>query len=352
MTHLKQLLSPMTFGDLHLNTRIAFAPCTRCKSPGFLPTEEVAAYYARRAADGVGLQISEGTVICERANGYNGAPGIWNAAQVKAWQRVTKAVHDAGGVIACQLWHVGAVAHPLTTGGPVPESPSGLSPEGRIARLRKADGEEIFYGPSEAMSVGRITEVIQLFAQAAGNAMQAGFDAVEIHGAHGYLIDQFTNLAWNRREDDWGGDQRCRFAGAVTRAVLAECGPGRTIFRFSPKMSVAGKPWDETALTFQLLIKELKAAGLKLLHASNLDYAEVIPGLGDRLCSYTRKHWDGQLIGVGSLEPAQAEEALAKGEMDLAAWGRALIANPDFVSRLKMGLEPRAYDPAMLESLL
>jgi N-ethylmaleimide reductase len=352
VTHLKQLLSPMTFGDLHLNTRIAFAPCTRCKSPGFLPTEEVAAYYARRAADGVGLQISEGTVICERANGYSGAPGIWNAIQVKAWQRVTKAVHDAGGAIACQLWHVGAVAHPLTTGGLLPESPSGRSPEGRIARLRQPDGEDVYYGPSEAMREQRITEVIELFARAAGNAMQAGFDAVEIHGAHGYLIDQFTNLAWNRRDDEWGGGQRCRFAGAVTRAVLAECGPGRTIFRFSPKMSVSGQPWEAPRETFQLLLDELKEAGLKLLHASNLDYAEVIPGLDEALCAFTRKHWPGKLIGVGSLDAVQAEAALAKGEMDLAAWGRALIANPDFVSRLKMGLEPRPYDQAMLDTLV
>jgi N-ethylmaleimide reductase len=359
------LLSPVMVGDIDCRTRIAMAPCTRCQCPGYLPTPAVARYYGRRAADGVGLLISEGTVICERGNGYPGAPGIWNREQVAAWKPVTQAVHEAGGRIACQLWHVGAVAHPLSTGGALPESPSGLSPTGRIARLRGADGGEVQYGPSESLGETRIRELIGLYAQAAALALEAGFDGVEIHGAHGYLIDQFINLRWNRREDDWGGAQRCRFAAEVTRAVIAETGAGRTIFRFSPGMSVSGNGWQRPEETLPLLLDELRAAGLRWLHASNLDYDEaVIPaaalppalrpvdGTPLPLARATRTLWPEGLIGVGSLSPARAEAAVASGEIDLAAFGRALIANPDFVTRLREGRPLEAYDPGRLSELI
>lgn len=362
---LPHLLGPTRLGDLELRTRVVMAPCTRCFCPGFLPTAEVAAYYARRAADGVGLLISEGTVVCERGNGYNGAPGIWTAGQVAAWRPVTRAVHEAGGLIACQLWHVGAVAHPLTTGGVPPESPSGLHPDGFVSRLRDEADQPIPFGPSEAMSEARIREVVALFAAAAGRALEAGFDAVEIHGAHSYLIDQFINLKWNRREDDWGGEQRCRFAGEVTRAVLAECGPGRTLLRFSPGWGTPGSGWQRPAETLPLLLRTLGEAGLRLLHASHGDYdatflpPEALPdghalrqaGRPLPLHAATRALWPGQLVGVGGLTPERAEDALAAGEIDAAAFGRSLIANPDFVSRVRRGEALRPYDPAGLTRL-
>jgi len=364
-TRLPHLLGPARLGDLELRSRVVMAPCTRCCCPGFLPTAEVAAYYARRAADGVGLLISEGTVVCERGNGYNGAPGIWNAEQVAAWKPVTRAVHEAGGLIACQLWHVGAVAHPLTTGGVAPESPSGLHPEGFVSRVRDAEGNPIPFGPSEAMSEARIREVVALFAAAAGRALEAGFDAVEIHGAHSYLIDQFINLKWNRREDGWGGEDRCRLAGEVTRAVLAVAGPGRTLLRFSPGWGTPGSGWQRPAETLPLLMRSLWDAGLRILHASHGDYdAATLPPdclpAGHALRSTggllplhaaTRALWSGQLVGVGSLTPERAEAALADGEVDVAAFGRALIANPDFVSRLRRGEALRPYDPAGLTRL-
>lgn len=353
---LEHLLSPHQFGDLELRNRVAMAPCTRCKCPGFLPTEEVAAYYARRARDGVGLLISEGTVISERANGYPGAPGIWSAEQAEAWKPVTRAVHDAGGLIVCQLWHVGAVAHPLTTGGVLPDSPSGLSPEGRIARLRNEDGSDVHYGPSEAMSKERIEELISEYKNATARAMEAGFDGVEIHAAHGYLLDQFINLRWNQREDEWGGEGRCRLAGEVTRAVINECGAGRTLLRFSPMMSVAGEGWRKPTETLPLLLNTLWESGLRLLHASNMKYDEAnMPGDegGDPIPLHqaTRALWRGDLVGVGSLTPERADRAIAEDEIDVAAFGRALIANPDFVSRAREGRELETYDPEQLEKL-
>jgi 2,4-dienoyl-CoA reductase-like NADH-dependent reductase (Old Yellow Enzyme family) len=257
------LLEPVRLGELECRNRIAMAPCTRCMSPGFLPTEAVAAYYERRAADGVGLLISEGTVICERGTGYPDVPGIFNAEQVEAWRQVTGRVHEAGGKIACQIWHVGAVAHPRTTGGVLPESPSGISPVGEIRRLKRPDGSHEVYGESVAVTEDRIHELIELYRQAARNSREAGFDAVEIHGAHGYLIDQFTNLHFNRREDDWGGENRTRFAHEVARAVIEEVGSGRTLMRISPKMSAAGTGWVRVEGTFPRLLNDLWEAHLQ-----------------------------------------------------------------------------------------
>lgn len=363
MTLFPHLFSPVALGELPLRNRIVMAPCTRCFSPGFLPTAAVAAYYGRRAADGVGLLISEGTVICERGNGYNGAPGIWNPEQVAAWRPVTRAVHEAGGLIVCQLWHVGAVAHPLTTGGVLPESPSGLHPAGNVSRLRDDQDQPIPFGPSEAMDEARIRTVVALFAAGAGRALEAGFDGVEIHGAHGYLIDQFINLKWNRRTDDWGGENRCRFAAEVTRAVLAECGAGRTLLRFSPGWGTPGSGWQQPAETLPLLLDTLWDAGLRILHASHGEYdqpslpAELLPAelrpAGGLLPLHqaTRALWKGQLVGVGILTPARAEAALARGEVDATAFGRALLANPDFVSRVRGGQELRVYGPDCLTKL-
>ena len=353
------LLQPVRLGDIECRNRIVMAPCTRCKSPDFAPTAEVAAYYGRRADDGVGLLISEGTVICERGNGYPGAPGIFEAAHAQAWRRVTDRVHAGGGRIVCQLWHVGAVAHPRTTGGALPEGPSGISPRGEIKRLREADGSYVRFGPSEAMSEARILEVIDLYRQAAGRAIEAGFDGVEIHGAHSYLIDQFVNLHFNRREDGWGGAQRCRFAGEVTRAVIGEVGTGRTIFRFSPSMSVVREGWREPGTTLPLLLETLAVAGLTILHASTREYDEPLvdtsgpSGVAERmpLHAATRAAWAGALIGVGNLSPERADLAIERGEIDAAAFGRSLIANPDFVTRLREGRALRDYDVLMLETL-
>lgn len=352
---MKSLLEPIRLGDIDCRNRIAMAPCTRCFSEDYKPTQEMAEYYGRRADDGVGLLISEGTVICERGNGYPGAPGIWCDEQVEAWRAVTDRVHAGGGAIACQIWHVGAIAHPRTTGGVLPEGPAGVSPEGEIKRLRRPDGEHERYGKSEAVDEARIGELIALYRRAAANALAAGFDGVEIHGAHSYLIDQFINLHFNRREDAWGGEQRCRFAGEVTRGVVEEIGAGRTIFRFSPGMSVAGEGWRQPGPTLALLLETLKAAGLTILHASNLDYDEaVFPATEGELLplhAATRKLWSGPLIGVGGLEPDRADVALSDGEIDMAAFGRALIANPDFVSRVRQGRDLREYAPEMLKVL-
>jgi 2,4-dienoyl-CoA reductase-like NADH-dependent reductase (Old Yellow Enzyme family) len=355
------LLDPIRLGEIECRNRIAMAPCTRCMSPGFVPTDAVAAYYERRAADGVGLLITEGTVICERGNGYPDVPGIFAPEQITAWRKVTDGVHAAGGKIICQIWHVGAVAHPFTTGGVLPESPSGRSPAGDIKRLRRPDGSYEQYGESETISEDRIHELIDLYRQAAANSIEAGFDGVEIHGAHGYLIDAFINLHWNRREDDWGGENRTRFAREVARAVVDEIGAGRTQMRISPVMSVSGEAWQKPEETFPRLLTDLHEAGLRTLHISNLDYDEAI--LPASLCGgdssarislheAARALWSGQIIGVGSLTVDRADRAISDGEIDMAAFGRSLIANPDFVSRVRAETGLENYRPEMLETLV
>jgi N-ethylmaleimide reductase len=352
------LFDPIVLGEIECRNRIAMAPCTRCMSPNFLPTEDVVRYYERRARDGVGLLISEGTVICHRGAGHLGVPGIFLPEHEEAWRRVTDAVHGAGGRMICQIWHVGAVAHPRTTGGALPESPSGISPEGHLRRLLDENGRPEPFGPSEAMSHERVVEVIDLFRQATARSLRSGFDGVEIHGAHSYLVDQFTNPALNRREDEYGVEDRTRFAREVTRAVIEEAGAGRVTFRFSPRMSVSGTPWAEAEKTFGLLLDALDSAGLRILHASNQDYDEaILKSDPDRaepdqpLHRATRARWSGQLIGVGSLTPERANAALSADEVDMVAFGRSLIANPDFCTRLKEDRPLREYDPAMLDRL-
>lgn len=349
------LFDPISLGAIDCRNRIAMAPCTRCMSPDFRPTDEVAAYYERRAADGLGLIISEGTVVCHRGAGHLDVPGIFAADQVEAWRRVTERVHDAGGRIVCQLWHVGAVAHPRTTGGALPEGPSGLSPQGEMSRLRDENGRPVPFGPSEAMSHERIRESIDEFRRAAEYAMEAGFDGVEIHGAHGYLLDQFTNPTWNRRDDEWGGQNRMRFPAGVARAVVDAIGADRVLYRLSPRMSVAREPWIEPESTFDLLLDALWEAGVRILHASNLQYDDPVLHVdGEHLPLHRacRRRWEGQLVGVGDLDPERARRAVADGEVDVVAFGRALIANSDLTSRIREGRALRPYDPSLLETLI
>jgi len=362
------LLSPLRLGDLEARNSIAMAPCTRCMSPDAIPTPDMAGYYGRRAADGVGLLISEGTIISQRANGYPDVPGIWSEEQVEAWSKVTAEVHRGGGLIVCQIWHTGAYAHPLLNGGLPSESPSGIVPEGFHSRLRDEEGNRVAYEPGEPMGETRIREVIQEFHRAAVHAREAGFDGVEIHGAHTYLIDQFLNLNWNQRDDEWGRGSRCRFAGEVARAVVEELGAGRVLFRFSPHWTAGQRSWKQTAETLPLLLSTLWESGVRILHASSPSYdlptipVEALPaesrdaaqadseGLVP-LHRATRLLWPGQLLGVGELDLDRARGALADQEIDMAAFGRPLIANPRFVTRVREGMPLREYTPDMLMRL-
>ncbi len=338
-----KLFEPIQLGAWNLKTRTAMAPMTRCfadEQTGVVG-EDVAEYYRRRAADGIGLIISEGIVISPRGKGNPGVPGLYTQEQIDAWKKVTDAVHREGGTIIAQIWHVGRLSHRELAGNLLPQAPSAIAAEGMIARFRQP------YDTPEAMTTEDIQEVIGQFAQAAKNAIAAGFDGVEIHGAHGYLIDQFTYDAANQRTDRYGGDLagRLTFMKEVLQAVIDAIGADRTVIRFSAfKVDNPTYMWDDPEAALRTFTDMFKEAGAKIIHPSTMDFTQVLAD-GQNMHQLVRKHWDGAIIGVGNLDPDTAEKALEEGYIDVAAFGRPLISNPDFLHRVAEGEELVVYDP-------
>jgi 2,4-dienoyl-CoA reductase-like NADH-dependent reductase (Old Yellow Enzyme family) len=344
---MKQLVQEKLFenaqiGAWNLKTRTAMAPMTRCfaDDQSGVVGPDVVEYYRKRAADGIGLIITEGTVISPQGKGNPGVPGLYSSEQIAAWKKVTEAVHAEGGTIIAQIWHVGRLTHHELTGGLPPQAPSAIQAEGLVHRLRKP------YDLPEEMSIEGIQEVVFQYAQAAKNARKAGFDGVEIHGAHGYLIDQFNSDLTNKRTDRYGGNlaQRLTFMKEVLAAVIDAIGADRTLIRFSLMKgtysdNIIANP-EEAIRTFTKAFKEV---GVKMIHPSTMDFTQVLAD-GKTLHQLVRKYWDRSIIGVGNLNPAKAEQSLKEGTIDVAAFGRPLIANPDFLHRIKNGEELIEYD--------
>ncbi len=337
-----QLLQPIEMGAWNLRNRIVMAPMTRCfadRETGVVGLD-VVEYYRTRAADGVGLIISEGITISPRAKGTIGLPGLYTEDQIKGWSKVTDAVHQAGGTIIAQLWHVGRLTHHEIAGGLPPQAPSAIQANGHVHRIGKP------YDIPEEMSAADIEEVIQQYASAAHNASSAGFDGVEIHGAHGYLIDQFNSELSNHRQDQYGGDlrQRLTFMKEVTKAVIAEIGADRTIMRFSAfKDDARDYMWEDPDAAVRTFVEAFKESGLTMIHPSTMDYSQVVAD-GLTLHEIVRTYWDGSIIGVGNLNPELAEQAIHTGTIDAAAFGRPFLANPDLVSRVSQEKEFITFD--------
>ena len=345
---LKPLFQPLRLTDaLTLKNRIVVAPCTRnCAEPGLVPTAAAADYYAARAA--AGLIVTEATLIAADCQGYRDTPGVYSEAQIRGWRRITDRVHAAGGVIFSQLWHVGRLAHPYYT-GVSPMGPSAVPTEGICHQVR---GVALNYMPMRALSASEIRRLVATYADAAGNAMAAGFDGVELHGGNGYLIDQFLRRITNRRFDRYGGsvEDRTRFALEVVDAIGARIGTGRTAMRLSPAAYfglMEHSPGDEDTLIH--LLHGLKDRGLAYVHLALHDDHTEYAYLKGRASAFLRRHYQGTLIGNGGYAPADAAAAIDHGEFDLAAFGRLFIANPDFVERLRHGSELRSYERALLE---
>jgi 2,4-dienoyl-CoA reductase-like NADH-dependent reductase (Old Yellow Enzyme family) len=343
------LLQPYRLSDeLALPNRLLMAPMTRSMAgPGLVPTPASAEYYARRAT--AGLLVTEGTVVRPDGQGYPDTPGIWTDEQVAGWRRVTDRVHEEGGRIFAQLWHVGRVSHPHYLHGELPVAPSAVPLSGRVPRT-----EDLTYGTPRALAASEIPAHVEAFARGAANAREAGFDGVEVHGANGYLIDQFLHHHTNRRDDGWGGSPQgmSRFALAVVDAVSAEMGPGRTGIRLSPAphMNMQGDPRD--GAVFEHLLGELEPRRLAYVHLGIFDDSERYEELGGRRASeFLRRAYAGTLVGCGSYSPQGAAASLADDRFDLVALGRLFLANPDLVERLRDGQELRSYDPEMLKTL-
>ncbi|MFE5620860.1 alkene reductase [Streptomyces virginiae] len=323
---------PIVLGGKPLTSRIAMAPMTRSRAygPGAEPTELMATYYAQRA--GAGLIVTEGIQPSPVGQGYPDTPGLHSAGQVAGWRQVTDAVHREGGVIFAQLMHTGRIGHPsLLPDGLVPVAPSPVTAQGRVFTH---DGPKDFVTPTE-LSEAEIRQTIADFADAARNAIEAGFDGVEIHGANGYLLHQFLAPNTNRRTDTWGGDTagRIRFAVEVTRAVAEEIGGERVGLRISPGNRYNDIAEDQPAEVYEALLAEL--AGL------DLAYLHLMEGPDRELTARLRKTWPGTFILNPFTYPeVTGPEALAlveDGAADMVAFGALFLANPDLPARLAVG---------------
>ncbi|WP_394147436.1 alkene reductase [Shewanella atlantica] len=348
----ENLFQPFALNEtITLQNRILMAPLTRCMADEELvPTQAMAEYYARRAE--AGLIISEAVLVRPDGQGYPNTPGLFTPAQIDGWRVVTDAVHKADGKIFAQLWHTGRVAHPHffeKSGSTQVLAPSAVGLEGTLPRMR-----ELSYHLPKAVTHDEITQLVADFAQAAANAIDAGFDGVEIHGANGYLIDQFLHHDSNRRTDEYGqtAENMTRFPLAVVDAISDRIGNDRTGLRVSPGayVNMAGDSRDRAV--FDYFLAELEQRELAFLHIGIFDDAMEFDYLDGSASSYVRSVYSKTLVGVGSYSAETGSAAIAEDKFDLLAIGRPFIANPDYVARVREGAELVEYSDEMLTSLL
>ena len=333
--------------SLVLQNRIVMAPMTRSMaSDSLVPTTEMAQYYGRRAD--AGLIITEATIVRGDGQGYPNTPGIFNQDQVDGWRRVTDEVHRRGGKIFLQLWHVGRVSHPVYLNGEIPIAPSAVPLEGSLPRHR-----DLQYGTPRALRIDEIQALEEAFAQGAARARRAGFDGVEIHGANGYLIDQFLHYHTNRRSDAYGGspENMARFALEIVDAASAEIGAERVGIRLSPGAYVHMDPSADDATVFAVLLRSLESRQLAYVHTGIFDDSISFDYLQGTAGAFLRGHFRGTLMGNGGYTLDEAAQALKDGEFDLVSIGRPFIANPDLIGRLKAGLPFKVYEESMLTQL-
>jgi N-ethylmaleimide reductase len=329
------IFSPFRFGALDLPNRVVMAPMTRNRAgPGNVPTELNATYYAQRA--GAGLIVSEATQVSPQGVGYPGTPGIHSAEQVAGWKLVTEAVHGAGGQIFLQLWHVGRISHPsLQPGGALPVAPSAIAPAGQAWTT---NGMEVFVTP-RALETSEIPGIVEDYRRGAAYARDAGFDGVELHGANGYLIDQFLRDSTNKRTDRYGGSasNRARFLIEVTQALIGEWGGERVGVRLSPTNPYNDIADSNPAATFSTAVGELNRLGIAYLHI-------VEPGPGDPEAAgempdtrFFRNIWRGPLIANKGYDLERASAVLRDGAADLVSFAALYLANPDLAERFRRG---------------
>lgn len=342
------LNTPLQLGRHTLGNRIVLPPLTRQRSaqPGDIATDVMAEYYRQRAS--AGFMVSEGTQIEPRGQGYAWTPGIYSAAQVDGWRKVTDAVHADGGVIFAQLWHVGRVSHhALQPDGTAPVAPSAIQPKQVKAFIETAPGAGELVQPPvpRALATQEVKDLVGLYAEAARNAMAAGFDGVEIHSANGYLVNQFISAHSNQRDDEYGGslDNRLRFLREIVEAVSDAVGPDRLGVRFSPLFSgtdqdrvYIGLVEDDPHHTYIEAVKMLEAAGIAYVSIAEADWDNA-PELPESFRRALRDSFSGRIIYAGRYTAERGEKLVNAGLADLIAFGRPFIANPDLPQRLFNG---------------
>jgi N-ethylmaleimide reductase len=336
------LFTPITLGNLQLKNRVVMAPMTRCRAIGNVPNELMETYYKQRAS--AGLIIAEGVAPSANGLGYARQPGVFTDAQVQGWKRVNNGVHAAGGKIFVQLMHDGRASHPANMiAGSKILAPSAIATPGEI--WTDSNGQQPYPVPAE-MTEDDIKQTIAEFAYGSKCSIEGGFDGVELHGANGYLIDQFLNTATNKRTDKWGGsvENRIRFAVEVAKACAAAIGADRIGMRISPYGAFNGtEPDSEMDALYERLVTELSNLGLVYIHVvdhSSMGAPEVSPALKAKI----RSIFKGKYILSGGYDAARANADLNAKLGDLVAFGRPFIANPDLVHKLQNGTELAAPD--------
>ncbi len=329
------LFDPLKLGDITLPNRVIMAPLTRCRaSEGRVPNALMAEYYAQRAS--AGLIISEATAVTPMGVGYPDTPGLWSQEQVEGWKLVTKAVHQAGGRIFAQLWHVGRISAPLYLNGELPVAPSAIAAKGHVSLVRP----EQDYVIPRALETGEIPGIIECYRKAAMNAQMAGFDGVEIHGANGYLLDQFLQDSTNQRTDEYGGpiQNRARLMLEVTDAAASVFGPELVGVHLAPRGDSHSMGDSDRLGTFSYVARELRERGIAFICAREHQGEDAI---GPEL----KKIFGGVYIANEAFTKESAEAALAAGTADAVAWGKPFIANPDLVTRFAKNAPLNALVP-------
>ncbi|MGU7774362.1 alkene reductase [Burkholderia sp. MR1-5-21] len=336
------LFQPLRLGALTLPNRIVMPPMTRSRAsrPGDEANELMAAYYAQRA--GAGLIVSEGTYVAPLGKGYAWTPGIHTPAQVSGWRKVTDAVHAAGGRIVAQLWHVGRLSHTSLLGGEQPVSSSPIQAEGVKVFIAGEDGSTpgfVQASAPRALTVDEIRDVVGQYRTAARHAIEAGFDGVELHGANGYLVNQFIDSNANTRTDAYGGslENRLRFLGEVTQALIEGTGDASRVgIRLAPLTTLNGCVDNDPETTYLAAAKLIGELGVGYLHIAEADWDDA-PLMPVEFKHKLRAAFPGVLIYAGQYTAERAREAIAAGWADLIAFGRPFVANPDLPERLRIG---------------
>lgn len=341
------LLEPITMAGLALKNRIALAPLTRCRAamPAYTATPLMAAYYAQRA--GGGLLITEATNVSPASNAFDGAPGIWTDEQTKAWRPVTDAVHKAGAPIFCQLWHSGRVSNDTILGGATPIAPS-VTDARDLLQVYALSHAGMSYKVSASlpreMTTDDIAKTLEEFRTAARNAKAAGFDGVEVHAANGYLLHQFQSTGTNLRTDAYGGsiENRIRLTLDVVDAAAESFPMDRIGIRFSPTAKYNDVCDPDPAPTYRALAEALQTRGIAYIHLGDTNAWMGAPDLPD-LIAMIRPAFTGTLIANGGITPDAGAALVADGKVDIVAFGRDYLANPDLPDRIRAGAPLNAH---------
>ena len=349
------LYSPLQVGAVQVNHRVVMAPLTRMRAaqPGNVPNEMNARYYAQRASSG-GLQITEATQISLTARGYPSTPGIHSDEQVAGWRLVTDAVHNKGGLIFLQLWHVGRISHSsLQPGRALPVAPSAIAATGKLAYT--ASGGKVPFETPRELRLDEIPSVVAEYYDAARNAQAAGFDGVEVHAANGYLLDQFLRDGTNKRTDGYGGsiENRTRLFFEVLEAVSDVLGAERVGIRLSPLGTFNDMSDSDPVALFSFVLRALAKRPIAYVHLiearaderPSKENVELGSGAAPTAALF-RPFYPGVLIGAGGFTRESATEAISAGTVDAVAFGKLFISNPDLPLRLKLDRTLNSYDPS------